>query len=241
MPDLLKGKACFVKEISVTSSMFDEEKEVLFYDKVRNIFVMNNHRLAFYCWQKHFNNLKHGKIVIVHIDFHPDACPINKGDMDDFKKHTDLRWLTKKYLLWDNFISAFALRNNNDVKVISLVQENELGNAFDQEYEKFEVKNFSNEQEESFFKYLKNENIDILDIDLDYFLDVNLAQNLFTPWSKERINDFFLKLFSVIKSPKIITIATSPSCTGTIFENNLSIKSSSIYKIVKNNLHKFLV
>lgn len=234
----------FIEKDLIDESLFvdgNDNKKVFVHDKERNIFVMNDHGLAFYCWQKFFKKENDNKILLVHIDYHADADLVDKKEsINDITENDDVSYIANTYSTWINSLNIFSIKNNYNVKIISLIHENDFGNAFGQGCEKFEVKNFSNKQEKLFFKYLKNKNIDILDVDLDYFLDVNSAQNVFTPWSEEKINNFFLNLFSTIKYPKIITVATSPGCMGTEYSNAiLSEKSKSIYKFIEKNLHKY--
>jgi len=179
---------------------------------------------------------------------HPDASFVPEKEMengktnyDDIKYNPDLNYITNKYLDCANSIDTFAMRNNYNVRIVSLVHENE-GSRFNKDKEKFETETFANNNEEEFFKYLGKENIDILDIDSDYFLDIDSAQTVFTPWSEERIDNFFRDLFNVIDYPKIVTVATSPSCMGTININEKDMllkRANFIYRIVEKNLHKY--
>lgn len=236
----------FIEKDLIDESLFIDEKKVFVHDKKRNIFVMNDHGLAFYCWQKFFKKENSNKITVAHIDMHQDASFVSeekiengKTNYDDIRNNPDLGYIMNKYLSEANFIDTFSIRTDYNVKIILLVHENEKEGGFNKEKEKFEVETFSHKDENEFFNYLKKEKVDILDIDLDYFLDINEARNVFTPWSEERINNFFLNLFNAIKYPKIITVATSPRCMGEKNDTIPSKKAKSIYDFVETNLHQF--
>ena len=197
---------------------------------------MNNHRWAFFCWQKYFSKNNTDKITIVHIDAHPDACRTSKKD-EDYIKGADLKDIINKCLQCDNFIYAFALRNNYNIKVISLVNKYEFDNKFNQEEEDFEVETFYNKN--NFFAYLKKEKVDILDLDLDYFLHVNpITRTIDKHWSEKEISEFFCKLFEKINIyPSVITIATSPFYMGGISNGDCLKRAEIIYKVVEEKLH----
>ncbi|MDI6777794.1 MAG: UPF0489 family protein [Patescibacteria group bacterium] len=128
--------------------------KILKCDLKRNIFIMNNHRWAFFCWQKFFSKNHNDKITIVHIDAHPDACRTSEKE-EEYIKSSDPRNITNRCLQCDNFIYAFALRNNFNVNIISLVNEEEFNERFYQEEEKFDVETFYDKKE--FFAHLKEE------------------------------------------------------------------------------------
>lgn len=233
----------FVEKMSIDEDMFVGGNDgiadnVFYHDDKRNIFVMNNHKLAFYCWQKYFNNKSNKKIKIVHIDFHLDNDFIDEKYHNDFICNTNLKYLTRKYVNWVEFIFAFALKNNRNIKVISLVNKREFVGPFE-DNEEFEKINFFHEQEKIFFEYLKNEKVDILDIDIDYFIKKHEYKDIFVMWSKEEIDNFFINLFNSIKHPKIITVATSPCCMKEPFGESSLERARYIYKIVEKNLHKY--
>lgn len=215
--------------------------KMLKYDLDKNIFVMNNHRWAFYCWQKYFNKNDNEKITIVHIDAHPDACRTNKEDSGLIKTSNDLKYITNKCLQCDNFIYAFALKNNFNVKIISLVNKEEFNERFYQDEEKFETETFHDEKD--FFSHIKKKKIDILDIDLDYFLHINPATKTIDDcWTKEEINEFFKNLFNKMNIyPVITTIATSPFYMSGDSDTICLERTEMIYGSVEKNLHTHYV
>lgn len=212
--------------------------KILISDEDKNIFVMNNHRWAFFCWQKFYSKGSDEKIVLVHIDRHSDSDAIDENYTEDVKTNIDLKYITNKYLKWDNFIDAFIVRNNNNVKIISLVHRYNANDGFGQDEEEFEAETFSDK--EKCFQYLKKEKVDILDIDLDYFLLENRDEAARKLWEKNEIIEFFNDLFRNISYPKIITVATSPGCIGGKNDSKIDIlkKVDVIYQIVEKSLHQ---
>ena len=211
--------------------------KIISKDLDKNLFIMNNHRWAFYCWQKYLTR-SDTKIKIIHIDAHPDACSIDREFEEELINESNLESITDKCLKWDNFIDAFVKKNENNIEIISLVHGKYFNDCFCDE--KFEYTNFDNEKD--FFQAINEiKSFDIVDIDLDFFIDADKSETKYESWSEERIAEFMKLLCTQIDTPNLITISTSPSCMGGLMEDNkvLLERANTLLDIVMKNLKKY--
>jgi hypothetical protein len=195
---------------------------ILEEDTDSKIFVMNNHRLAYGCWKTHFDAKQYSKILMLHIDCHPDAVP-NEYSIKDIPPEGDeetISWFTDKYLKWDNFIHPYIYEYADRIKYINLCHETELSNSLKKEYapEKLDITNTIDA--EYVFETIRAYDSDavIIDLDLDYFTDDTEDLCTTSNWNDNHIAEFMSKLHHALsgKNVTIVTIATSPSCLESI-------------------------
>lgn len=190
-----------------------------------NIYIMDNHRAALWCWLQHLNPGE--KYSIFHIDAHYDTLDIEKQkiivspkelidssfeDYLDFSQQTDLGPV---YVFrWDNYLSWF-LRLFNEQVGDFFTSTHKIGTepAEKIDFEEVEIYELPEKLEE----YLEGYPCDgwLLNIDLDYFFSR-------IPDSHELlVSDTYIDcIFDSVKKAldaglvKALTVCLSPECSG---------------------------
>lgn len=206
----------------------------------QNVYVVNNHRHAYFCWKAYFDTSEYTAIQMLHIDAHPDAVssdfsrdliPLGIVASDRLKNFSD------RELKWDNFLHPFVFEHRNKIHLLNLCHESELANGFDPECEHDIDFEYTSNQDE-FLSRLEMRRYDalILDIDLDYFTTDQCGDSPVERWKDEDVYSFMKVLIQKIKvKPNIVTIATSPSCLGSFNTSDeaLLTRANDLLKIVK--------
>lgn len=196
--------------------------------KQGNIYIMDNHLAAAYCWLNELN--KKENLNFFHIDQHPDLwrnAPIESYER--IKNHTSI--------LLDEFISMSYQRNNELIQCFNygnyilqiqrlfpnwfkkccfacpdIIDDKDL--IIKYQYDNIQLLGRINDAVEGFSEFKEDKNNRwIINIDLDYFFYHNTLQML----SYEYIHFFCNELREALeKSDKIaiVTIALSPECCG---------------------------
>ncbi|MBC7539292.1 MAG: UPF0489 family protein [Bacteriovorax sp.] len=184
-----------------------------------NIFVMDNHRLALWCW---FQELEKDKRYnLIHIDAHPDLSEsaLNFFDQDlwtiglDEYRTTWQQDVNLPLFRWDNYLEVF-LKNYPEMIGVTLSATHQLGStkSLSDEIKPFELVRRCSEIF-SGKKYI-NEFEWIFNLDLDYFFSAQ-------PEKLELFSDEYVA--SLAKSIrlglesgmiKVLTISLSPECCG---------------------------
>ena len=187
--------------------------------KNKNVYIMDNHRLALWCW---FQELEKGKRYnLFHIDAHPDlsksALKYFNHDLWSFDlARYRLLWqddVNLPLFRWDNYLEVF-LRNYPEMIGVTMSATHQVGSS--QELS-IEVKAFDlvNECSDIFSgkKYI-NELEWIVNLDLDYFFSAR-------PFKLELFSDDFVdslasSIHNGIESGivKVFTVSLSPECCG---------------------------
>lgn len=189
-----------------------------------NLFIMDNHLAAIWCWDK---LSKDKNITLIHIDAHYDlGCSppggsiyqeldlttISVNDLTSFKHDWGY-----SYFLWDNYIHTFNdkyPRLINEFISITHRLEN-LCELEDVEMEEYDIWNLDSSL------WTNTENRKILNIDIDYFFKQE-TEITFEIFSDSTV-DFFSKWLLKNKHKfDIITVALSPECCGT-WENAINM------------------
>jgi hypothetical protein len=184
-----------------------------------NIYIMDNHRLALWCW---FQELEKGKRYnLLHIDAHPD---LNESALKFFNHDlwtinlAEYRsvWqqdINRPLFRWDNYLEVF-LKNYPEMIGVTMSATHHLGSpkelsqeikSFDLVSECFEI--FSGKKYINDFEWIVN-------LDLDYFFSARpLKLELF---SEAYINSLANSINFGLKSKmiKVLTISLSPECCG---------------------------
>lgn len=215
----------WIEHIKLKSKDYSGSEHCSFLVQKENLYFMDNHRLALWCWQ-HYLNTSVSKTSIniaeeqtfnfLHIDAHEDA-------KDDIEK----TWWTKiqgmsleKYLSepsphgkylhfrWDNYLPVFI---HADQKLIrkSVFVTHEVGLAG---YCHQRIKSYGLLQE--FPKLFVDELKWIINLDLDYFYAREYKNSMM--FNHDWIRQFFsqLKHQYDLGDIALITIALSPECCG---------------------------
>ena len=184
-----------------------------------NVFVMDNHRLALWCW---FQQIEKGKRYnLYHIDAHPDMSEsalkhfdhdLWKMNLDDYRK-TWQQDINMPLFRWDNYIEIFLKKYPEQVgKTISATHHLGSSKELSEEVKAYDlVKNisatFSGE------KYV-NDLPWIVNLDLDYFFSA--APEKLELFSEDYINSLASGIKVGLKNEmiKVLTISLSPECCG---------------------------
>jgi len=187
--------------------------------KQDSIYVMDNHRLALWCW---FQEMEKGnRYNLFHIDAHPD---MSESALETFNhdlwimnlEQYRTAWqqnINSPLFRWDNYLEVF-LRNYPDCIGLTLSATHHLGSpkGLQEEVRPYDLLKCLNDIF-SGKKYI-NELPWIVNLDLDYFFSAQPEKiQLF---SDEHIDMIAKTLMNGLELGmiKVITIALSPECCG---------------------------
>jgi hypothetical protein len=185
-----------------------------YYVEYDNIFLVEEHKWALYCWEKYRKHYGNIPSRLVHLDYHSDSLSyegnqniLKKMNLNDLYKHIE----EDKYIRLDSFIVPAILRGYIKYVDFYCFQSDDYLLPFDYVPKKI------HRNIESLVQNVNGDEI-ILDIDLDLFNHDGDGQmyvkgNL---WKDEEIKVFIEKCTPLIKHAKVITIAQSPGFTGDI-------------------------
>ncbi len=204
--------------------------------KTDNIYVMDNHRLAMWCWLQSLDFKT--KYNFLHIDAHPDLAdfPIEKRianlsnniNLEEFRNTHDQEFNIPLFR-WDNYINAF------DLHFKGVLDENYSFSCTHYQGSRKALKNelFSNQlpgfvNEIFSEKRFLNDKKWVVNIDLDFFF--SSAPQKIQMFSADYIDFIFkgIKLGLDKKLIQVLTIALSPECAGS-WDN-----SFQLLKIIQN-------
>lgn len=199
--------------------------------KKDNVYLMDNHRMAAWCWANHID--ENEKYTIVHIDKHYDTAgnqiiewttPIKNGlksltlneyDSIEYQKNKFERY---KIFKWDNYIPMFHHYYSNQINEYIFYTHN-MGDI--PENLESHITHCSAHNLINYFFDCLSESKDklIINLDIDYFFCNNPKYFIFfSDYAIERLIEGIMKL--VRDKRNILTIALSPECCGG-WENSL--------------------
>lgn len=190
-----------------------------------NIYIMDNHRAALWCWMQH---VKSGQNYgLFHIDAHYDAATIspsvissasNIGSLsfDQFLNlsTTNSSGVSTPIVRWDNYLYLFQETHHSQIAEFFLATH-ALGTPPPKKphWEEVHMSHLLNELDD----YLNLDGHDgwILNIDLDYFFS-HQSNRYFKLQSDHYISEIFRIVGQAVKSKRIacLTICLSPECCG---------------------------
>ena len=191
------------------------EKNDEYFDEIYpNIWIMDNHKWALYCWEQYRGKNKIPS-TLVHIDYHWDAVndyykneyELNNIDLDTMKNIIS----EELYIRKDSFIAPAIIRKFINRVDFHCFQNNTEVGLDSSLLTKYQVKQNIRYQIDDLVKSTGTCEI-ILDIDLDIFNTI--GSKFGKLWSKDKIINYINKLSPLIKKAKIITIAMSYGYTG---------------------------
>lgn len=194
-----------------------------FLFKSGNIYVMDNHRAALWCWLNHFKGNVQG-VGIFHLDRHSDALQSNldswvaqalgpphvsKMDIQSYLDTVDSGFPPAKLFRWDNYLSIFLDMYGSDVSscLFSIYEGDRIAHANAVEKLPWDFPNNLN-------FWLSNGKW-IVNVDLDYFFhEVDGAFEQM--YSAEYLRAFFSEVarISSRRADTVVTICFSPECCG---------------------------
>ncbi len=198
-----------------------------------NVYVMDNHRAAYWCWMQRYQSSKNYNLF--HIDAHLDTLKVSE---EEVRNLPDIRTLTIddyldlgsegfKAIRWDNYLSLFLAKEDiHELFMATYVDGNEPQRL----YETVSIHKLNQAIED----YVVNDNSDaswIMNVDLDYFF-YEVDQDYKLMLSDEYIENVFLSIKQALDTGKIETliICLSPECCGGWY------KSEKLYEKVSKLL-----
>lgn len=188
-----------------------------------NIYVMDNHRAALWCWLDFYkNSIK--DISVFHLDRHSDALRSNLGswvsqastpthvgtmDIQSYLDATDSGCPPSKLFRWDNYLSIFLDIYQSDIACCnySVYEGDSINHSRVTERKPWDIpENLS---------FWTSKGKWIINIDLDYFFhEVNGSFEQM--YSAEYLRDVFNEVAIIAKreSEVVVTICFSPECCG---------------------------
>lgn len=212
------------------NSSFSKDLNLL--QKEKNIYIMDNHNAALWCWIQEIDLEK--KYNIIHIDAHYDAAanhldnwisniPKNLKELS-IEEYLDLRFTdpnsknTDKVMRWDNYFPIFhRLYNKNIAKYYFFTQNKvTLYDGMKSMVEEYSIIGLLNLLDYLFTEENSNKQKWIVNIDLDYFfIHPDNSLNTFRFISLSAIEHIFTTLKKYLnKRITVMTIALSPECCG---------------------------
>jgi len=223
-----KGSSCFE-----TNLLYRKE----------NIYLMDNHRMAAWCWVNHIDDNK--KYTIIHVDKHFDTLgnqidqwtnPIKSGLKDlSLQEYDSIEYQKNKFekykvFRWDNYIPIFHHYYSNLINEYVFYTHNR--GTIPKNLEKLITHYPSYNLINDFFAYFsESDDRLIINLDIDYFFcDSPKYFIFFSDYAIKRIIEDIMRLANDKKN--ILTIALSPECCGG-WENSLKFmrKYFSKYEI----------
>lgn len=185
----------------------------------KNIYVMDNHRLALWCW---FQEMDKGKRYnLLHIDAHPDLSESALKDfnhdlwsigLDEYRTSWQ-KEVNLPLFRWDNYLEVF-LKKYPSMIGLTLSSTHHLGSRkeLSDEIEPFHLVKrcseiFSGKQYVNEFEWIVN-------LDLDYFFSAQPEK--FELFSDEFVTSLADSIHLGLNSGliKVLTISLSPECCG---------------------------
>lgn len=193
--------------------------------KKDNIFLMNNHRMAAWCWSQNITMRKN--YTFIHIDKHYDTSSnqlskwietINNGiNCLSLEEYNNIQYQHDQYerfpvFKWDNYIPIFHhFYSRNIIEYIFYTHGEGTFPEFLREMIT-EIIPYSLITDFPLNVYKKSDNL-IINLDIDYFFSDGPNYNLiFSDYSIETVIATIMKLAE--NKNKVLTIAISPECCG---------------------------
>lgn len=227
-------------------------KNLNLLSKERNIYVMDNHVAALWCWLQEIEENK--KYNVLHIDAHYDTMssrldtwlkhlPINLNELS-INEYLALKFYDRDFkdgyeiMRWDNYFPIFHRLHGENINSYHFFTH-KSGTLFDEmkgKLDEYPIPGLFN-----LVDYLFDENTSgafewIVNIDLDYFFQKIEDTDITLKFISNEAIDFFiskLKTYLTNDKIKVITIALSPECCGG-WENSLDLMNFFVEKLDLN-------
>ncbi len=200
-----------------------------------NIYIMDNHRLALWCWFQKIE--KNKRYNLIHIDAHPD---MSESALKDFSHDLWNLSLTDYQKIWQKNINEPLFRWDNYLEVFLQKYPECVGATYSATHHLGSAKSLSIDVESfNLPKMLKtilsgesyiNEFNFIVNLDLDYFFSA--APQKLQLFSDEYIESITQSIALGLESGiiEILTISLSPECCGS-WEKAEAMLSKFGYKL----------
>ena len=199
--------------------------------KKGNIYLMDNHRMAAWCWANYIDDNE--KYTIIHIDKHYDTlgnqikewtAPIKNGLNNlSLKEYDNIEYQKcefERYRIfkWDNYIPIFHHYYSNQINGYIFYTHNmgDIPKNLEKHITHYSTYCLVNNFYDYFSEYEDNL---IINLDIDYFFCDNPVFKFLSDYAIERFIEAIMKL--IVNPKNILTIALSPECCGG-WENSLA-------------------
>lgn len=187
-----------------------------YFAKSGNIYIMDNHLAAIWCWEKLPRNKRYS---LFHIDAHYDLgeCPpsyslysetdLSTIPITELTNFVDPNYKETPYFQWDNYLHLFNRKYKGVLKEVFFITQR-LDNWFELEgvmYEELDIWNIDPK--------ICFDNPVILNLDIDYFFEQNSGSH-FKLFNEDLVYSFAKWLALNRHKFEQITIALSPECCG---------------------------
>lgn len=211
-------KTSLIEHLPLKSKNYSGAETCSVLVQKKQLYLMDNHRLALWCWQNFFQeeNNSDSQFNFLHIDAHEDAkIDVDKSwwkkiqgiSLDQFMNTLSPNG-NYKLFRWDNYLPVFVHESQKLIRK-SVFVTHDVGLAG---YAHQRIKDYNLLQD--FSKLFVDELQWIINIDVDYFYakEYKTTPLYDTIW----INNFFCELKNHYDKGDIalITIALSPECCG---------------------------
>ncbi|MGZ4160816.1 MAG: peptide arginase family protein [Neobacillus sp.] len=185
-----------------------------------NIFIMDNHLAAFWCWAKVLDPLQNYSLL--HIDRHHDLSTAHvQHGFQQFKKINfrnitiqkalELKVNSFQMLQWDNSLPLYQAFFPLVINSAEFVSDQDLPTAYSH-CNITPIKKWIKETEDDWKKYIVTEYMpDIINLDIDVFFKNDSYKEVL---SENFLQRFIAIIHPLISNAKIVTIALSPECCG---------------------------
>lgn len=180
-----------------------------------NIYLMDNHRAAAWCWAQHEISL--GPHSIMHLDAHYDAAPIREESAKDlaplnsleFEEYSSIMFddpdIQVPLFTWDNYNSLYQAIHGSNVESW-LFSTHKIGSAPTFDFQEVEPSSLISHLTE-----LPDDKEWILNLDLDLFRSQD--GDRFPSEQRPELYALLGQIFAR-SDRQILTVATSPECCG---------------------------
>lgn len=190
-----------------------------------NIYIMDNHRAAAWCWAQHVNEI--AGLRLLHVDKHTDSVDANTQAISElFPRRFECtlnEYLAKQYDLphvgiisaatWENYIALFTRLYPEIISKHYICIRDNACNGIIADMHPFYYTPCELVRELNYF--MSEQPRWIVNIDLDYFWHVSEGLS-FQLFSEQYIRRVFQEILTGIVSGKVLvtTVALSPECCG---------------------------
>lgn len=208
-------KSLWTHHIPLLEKNHSGSENCSFLSQKENIYLMDNHRLALWCWRQFLNQNK-TQFNFFHLDAHEDAKAdlpttlwedLSTITLDEFLKLKSDDGNFKK-IRWDNYLPVFVHSEQKQIRKSVFVTHDvgKMGYA----HQRISAYNLLVD----FPKLFVDELQWIVNIDLDYFYAREFKK--YPLYHENWIREFFIKLKHHYDQNDIavMTIALSPECCG---------------------------
>jgi hypothetical protein len=188
-----------------------------FVAKFENIYIIDNHLAAFWCWNQLPNQTNH---QVLHIDRHYDLRPYyedndqlihtinwNNVQIEEITNfHYTENGSEHQLIRWDNYINLFRELKPNFFEELIFITQKEDTFSYEGEFREMEIFKLANND-------INNFNNPILNLDIDFFFSEleGITKRTFT-------NDFINHIAEWVKEEQNkfdqIILCLSPECCG---------------------------